>query len=114
MKCIICKEEKSRDKFSREHVFPESIGGPLEIDSVCRDCNIMLGHEVDSKMTNHLFIKMIRYEMGLIGKTGKLPLPFKHGKLTGSATNDAAEIRISLKHDNIVDSLSKVSHKQTI
>jgi hypothetical protein len=105
MKCIICKEEKSRDKFSSEHVFPESIGGSFKINSVCKDCNSKLGEEVDSKLGNHLFVKMIRYELGLAGKKGIMPLPFKHGKLKGSPANDAAEIRITLKHDNVSHSI---------
>lgn len=105
MKCIFCKKEILRNQFSTEHVFPESIGGSFKINSVCKDCNSKLGEEVDSKLGNHLFVKMIRYELGLAGKKGIMPLPFKHGRLKGSPANDAAEIRISLKHDNISHSI---------
>ena len=84
MKCIFCKEEKSADQFSDEHVFPEAIGGSFIIrNMVCRPCNSKLGMEVDSKLADHFLVRLIRYELGLFGKKGKMRLPFKRGELVG-------------------------------
>ena len=51
-RCIICKKIKNSNDFNKEHIIPESIGGSLTIDNVCKDCNSKLGKEIDSKITN--------------------------------------------------------------
>jgi len=48
MNCIFCN---SSDKFSEEHIIPESIGGTVIINNVCIDCNSKFGAEVDIKLT---------------------------------------------------------------
>lgn len=55
--CIICKKNKNDDEFNKEHVLPESIGGSLTIDNVCKSCNSKLGNEIDSKIINDFLIK---------------------------------------------------------
>jgi hypothetical protein len=94
MKCIFCKEERSEDKFRPEHVFPGAIGGSFCINTVCTDCNSRLGTEVDSKLTDHFFIRSIRYQLGLTGKKGKMPLPFRRGKLVGGPSDDEGAINV--------------------
>lgn len=56
-KCIICKKIKEDGEFNKEHIIPESIGGSLTIENVCKECNSKLGEEIDSKIVNDFFIK---------------------------------------------------------
>ena len=56
-KCIICKKTKNNHEFNKEHIIPESIGGSLTIDNVCKSCNSKLGEEIDSKIINDFLIK---------------------------------------------------------
>ena len=55
-KCIICKKIKNDEEFNNEHIIPESIGGSLTIDNVCKECNTKLGDEIDSKIINDFLI----------------------------------------------------------
>ena len=55
--CIICKKNKNENQFNKEHILPESIGGSLTIDNVCKSCNTKLGNEIDSKIINDFLIK---------------------------------------------------------
>lgn len=72
MRCIFCKEEKSKDQFSSEHVFPESIGGSYRINTVCKECNSLLGEKVDSQLADHPWVRWIRYQLDLSGKKKKI------------------------------------------
>ena len=91
MKCIFCKEEKSADQFSDEHVFPETIGGSFHIYTVCKDCNSTLGREVDPKLSEHIFVIPIRYCLGLLGKKGRIR-PLK-GELLGVRQTMKVELK---------------------
>ncbi|MBK7872858.1 MAG: hypothetical protein IPJ74_20395 [Saprospiraceae bacterium] len=44
--CIICFEHKKVTEFNKEHVFPETIGGEICIENVCKTCNGLLGKEL--------------------------------------------------------------------
>ena len=68
-KCIICNMKK---KGSKEHIIPEAMGNSKLITyDVCEECNNKLGSKVDSYLTNYIVIKMIRKDMGLLGKSEK-------------------------------------------
>jgi HNH endonuclease len=69
--CILCLQTKV--DFPPEHVFPEAIGGALEIDRVCSDCNHWLGSNVDAHLTDHWLVRLRRRELNLKGKKGALP-----------------------------------------
>ncbi len=56
-KCIICKKIKNDEEFNKEHIIPESIGGFLTIDNVCKVCNSRLGEEIDSRIIDDFLIK---------------------------------------------------------
>lgn len=83
MRCIICRVDKSVESFPPEHIFPESIGGTLTINAVCRECNSILGHSVDCHLTNHLLIQLALLALKILGKTGKVPNPIEKGILDG-------------------------------
>jgi hypothetical protein len=61
MKCIFCQQE--RTVFSREHVFPDAIGGALIIKDVCKDCNQRLGKSVDSPFAQLPGILHFRHQL---------------------------------------------------
>ena len=77
--------KKDEDEFSDEHVIPDALGGYYHIYSVCKSCNSILGQNVDSKLTNHIFSKYQRNSLNLKGKSGKVPNPFEG---THIVTND--------------------------
>ncbi|WP_420268046.1 HNH endonuclease, partial [Citrobacter portucalensis] len=72
--CIICRLEK--DNMSDEHVIPDSLGGYYHIHTVCRDCNSLLGTQVDTHLINNKFGELYRSHYNLKGKTGGIPNPF--------------------------------------
>lgn len=75
--CILCLEDKAKEEFNEEHVFPEAIGGSLILrDALCTDCNSWLGHEVDAKLTNYGLVQLVRLALGIKGKSGAVPNPF--------------------------------------
>ena len=73
MKCIFCLNPKPS---SVEHVIPESVGGSLEIDAVCRECNSELSRLVDNPFASCSIIQLARYHHSLGGKRGIVPFPF--------------------------------------
>ena len=80
-RCIFCFEEKRVSDFTKEHVFPYAIGSPFTISEVCKDCNSYLGANVDSKLTNHIFIEFRRFLTRIASKNGTIPNPLGKGVL---------------------------------
>ncbi|WP_175073860.1 HNH endonuclease [Terribacillus sp. AE2B 122] len=76
-KCIFCHEMKET---SEEHIFPDSLGGNLIIDNVCKGCNNRLGEKVDTHLVNHGLMQLARQTKGLKGKKGRLPNPIGVGR----------------------------------
>lgn len=70
-----------------EHVFPESIVGRYTIKTVCKKCNSDLGSKVDSRITDHWIVSVMRSFMGLSGKIGKVPTLFKHGYMVNDSSH---------------------------
>lgn len=77
IQCIFCLKEKEG---SKEHVFPDAIGGHLIIKNVCKACNDNLGN-IDHLITNDPTVELIRFVLKLRGKKGDLPNPFKNSVL---------------------------------
>ncbi|MFL0194177.1 HNH endonuclease [Clostridium sp. WILCCON 0269] len=88
MKCIICKNERTVDIFSEEHVFPDSIGGTLIIKCVCKECNDKLGSSVDNHLVNHFLIQAQRQLLKIRGKTGKIPNPLEKARLSSDLSQE--------------------------
>jgi hypothetical protein len=80
VECIFCRQLKNQEEFSDEHIIPEAIGGMLTIKSVCKECNGYLGRSIDVHLTDHFLVKARRFELGLAGKSGKIPNPIEHGE----------------------------------
>lgn len=69
MRCIICELQKDA---SKEHIIPETMGNKKFVTyKVCKDCNNKLGANVDNYLTDYVVIKMVRKELGLLGKDEK-------------------------------------------
>ncbi|MDI3290141.1 HNH endonuclease [Polyangium sp. 15x6] len=81
MKCIICLADNPPKKLSKEHIFPEAVGGTLTTNRVCKPCNDVLGQVADAPLTNHPLIGLVRNRLGLSGKGGYLPNPLERGTL---------------------------------
>ncbi len=72
---------------SKEHIFPEAIGGCIVIfDAVCKNCNERLGSFVDSHLTNHWYVQLYRLLYKIPGKDGVIPNPFGIGALASDKT----------------------------
>lgn len=48
--CIFCLRNDLEVNFSKEHIFPQSIGGTLYIDEVCGRCNSDPGRHIDNEI----------------------------------------------------------------
>lgn len=96
MRCIICLTEKSDQEMSREHVFPDSIGGSLTNRRVCKACNSYLGSKVDVHLTDHVLIQGKRAILGISGKSGNIPNPIKKGTL---ADNPSQRVDYVIRKD---------------
>ncbi len=69
MSCIIRSKKclVSNHKFTKEHIFPERIGGNLCLkDLVCEDCNSYLGNSIDYHLIEHVCILPYRYKLNLV------------------------------------------------
>ena len=42
-----------KNSFTKEHVIPATLGGGFIIDTVCSDCNQLLGDIIDTPLVNH-------------------------------------------------------------
>lgn len=67
--CIICRREAV--EASDEHIIPKALGGYMHTWNVCQECNSILGHKVDSLITNQYFIGFERYKHQLKGQSGE-------------------------------------------
>lgn len=67
--CIICHREAV--EASDEHIIPKALGGYMHTWNVCQECNSILGHKVDSLITNQYFIGFERYKHQLKGQSGE-------------------------------------------
>ena len=92
--CIICRKEKSDNKFNDEHVIPDSIQGYYHINSVCQNCNSKLGTAIDSTITNHNFSKFQRFLLNIKGKKGKIPNPFEGTHVLKNDPNQKVHLKV--------------------
>lgn len=96
MKCIFCLEEK---KASEEHVFPDAIGGRLVLSDVCRECNSVLGRDVDYKLTDNLLVQTARYIYKIPNRQGDIIGPFPD--LRTDETNEPVRLILDKKTGDI-------------
>ena len=69
MRCIICDLENDG---SKEHIIPEAMGNSkLVTYKVCEKCNNKLGSKVDKYLTDYIITKIIRKNLGFLGKEEK-------------------------------------------
>ncbi|MDE6946831.1 MAG: HNH endonuclease [Anaeroplasmataceae bacterium] len=73
MKCIVCNQEVL--KKSKEHIFPESLGGKLKVHCVCKDCNSKLGSSIEASFLNDSTILFLRCKYKISAKScGEPPI----------------------------------------
>lgn len=91
--CIICRKQK--DKYNVEHVIPSAIGGTIEIQSVCRDCNSILGKTIDEPFLKTPWVGLYRKEWNLKrtdtshkNMNRAIANPLKRAMLEGDNAND--------------------------
>ncbi|MGB7289359.1 MAG: HNH endonuclease [Candidatus Macondimonas sp.] len=72
--CILCLD--SSKPLTKEHIFPEAVGGRISKYLLCKPCNDKLGHWVDGPYVDQKHIQLARATYKIQGKTGKVPQPF--------------------------------------
>jgi hypothetical protein len=72
--CILCLD--SSKPLTKEHIFPEAVGGRISQYLLCKSCNDKLGHWVDAPYVDQKPIQLARVTYKIQGKTGKVPQPF--------------------------------------
>lgn len=70
-RCIICNEIK--EKFSIEHVIPDSLGGTIKCFQVCETCNNLLGKKLDAPFTETDIQYLFRVRHKIKGKRETIP-----------------------------------------
>jgi len=61
----------SAGTISRDHVFPESIGGRYWVDFVCRKCNSNFGTSFDKDLKQNAFVDAAVRQLGLSQRPGR-------------------------------------------
>lgn len=89
--CILCLENTK--PLTDEHIVPDSIGGSLHAEILCKKCNSTLGEKVDGPFSKSLIIEFKRQHLGIEGKSGKIPNPFSS---FGTHEHQGKEIKIRL------------------
>lgn len=92
-RCIICNEENLQP--SDEHILPDSLGGKIIINSVCKKCNSILGETVDSWILNDDLFVVIRDRLKIKNKNGNYVDLSKHfsKKMFNYETNTKAILK---------------------
>lgn len=108
IKCIFCLNDRPG---SDEHIFPDSIGGSLIINNVCKVCNEQIGRNVDSHLVNHLLMQFARLTKKIKGKKGKIPNPLGKGFLKGE---NEVELHYKLDEDGHPKSLYVVPKQKVL
>jgi hypothetical protein len=90
--CIICRNEQEKESFNSEHIILATIGGCLEIDSVCVKCNGILGRTINTPFLAAPIIAYYRQKLGLHRKDDRTGLrrianPLKKAQLEGKGVN---------------------------
>jgi hypothetical protein len=93
MSCLFCYPIEPKTPITREHVIPETIGGGLVMNAVCKDHNDRLGARVDVVLVDNFMIQMIRLGLRLPAKDGTIPTPLVDGRLVG--TEEIASFRVA-------------------
>src|SRR6266566_3401119 len=88
MLCIFCLKDKPP---SKEHIFPQAIGGTLVIDRVCTQCNGWLGTNVDALLTDHKLILLKRAQLNMRDNTGNVIDFWKKVFGLGTMANDPGQ-----------------------
>lgn len=91
MRCVICGLDKDG---SKEHIIPEAMGNEGFITyKVCKECNNKLGTNVDNYLTDYIIVKILRKELGLLGKDEK------EIKIFPSTAVDTSGVKLLIRED---------------
>lgn len=89
--CIFCL---TNSDLTKEHIIPDSLGGSLVINAVCKACNSKIGSDIDAPFINSIISQLPRYLYNIKGKAGHIPNPFS-GFGTAVCEDEEIEVRLS-------------------
>ncbi len=100
-KCVVCL---NNEELSEEHIIPESVGGLLTINDVCRKCNQRFAKNIDEPFSKSDFISLYRMSANIPGKRGVVPNVFTRG----GTLPDGREVHLNDKLEpRLIPSLSR-------
>lgn len=113
--CIICRNPPNiSNPLTKEHIVPESIGGSLTIDRVCKNCNSTMGSDFEGEVVNYFFFKAIRHTNQIPAKRGRSvahPLKGIYASSNGSKIEVDGNLKQRLISNYEVTSINKASGK---
>lgn len=110
--CIVCRALKPAEKFNREHVFPEALGGTLVTRRVCTACNSWLGQKADGPLVNSPIMQLARMAYQISGKSG-VPNAFAGDARLADDPAQKVQIRTDLD-GNVVGVHHVPRHEKTV
>lgn len=113
MRCIYCLREPPAVQMTTEHVIPEAMGATLTIGGVCKSCNDMLGHQVDSSLTEHPLFQMLRLGLQIPNSAGRLPTALKDGEIVGHSDIVASHVQRTPGEKGVVMPRPRVVRRTT-
>jgi hypothetical protein len=98
--CIICKQEK---ELTSEHIFPEFMGGGLEVSNVCKCCNGRMGTGFEQRISSAFITKSHRFKHDIKGKS-VTPFPF-----SDTYIDEDTDIKFNMERNGTLKSRPVVS-----
>jgi len=89
--CIFCAQKQ---KASREHMIPKSLGGNLLVQQVCKECNSALGRYADCEFDSNPYIAAAYKRLGWEDKLADI---IKKADITAVDTNSLITMKLQLK-----------------
>jgi hypothetical protein len=98
--CIICKLEK---ELTSEHIFPEFMGGGLEVSNVCKACNGNMGTGFEQRISSGFITKSHRFKSDIKGKS-VTPFPF-----SDTYNDESTNLKFNMERDGTLKSKPAIS-----
>ncbi|TET45199.1 HNH endonuclease [candidate division TA06 bacterium] len=87
--CILCRRQLPVSRRSSDHIIPDSLGCPLTINDVCKECNDSVGSQLESELRYHFSIAFKLSELSIKSRSGRDPSFIQTDARTKAYMDDA-------------------------
>jgi len=119
-RCILCKSDK--DKMTKEHIIPDSIGGKLQAKILCEKCNNDIGSKIYKELVDDILIREaiidLRDQIPQVFDKFKINLDFEgissDGRIVPMRYNNKGELKsktLPAENDSVIYDM-KISEKE--